>query len=142
MDTNTWSQIHTVARRRYISHKKRNARLGLPLPIETDFVNALMKSHNEGFKCVYCNRPLAFSGDKKDLVSIDHAIPLTSGGSSAPDNLVISCVACNMFKGTMRGDTYRELIARINNPAFFERVINESYRGRVAAKIERMEDEL
>ena len=29
---------------------------------------------------------------------VDHVIPLSKGGSNGPENIVISCVACNLRK--------------------------------------------
>lgn len=43
-------------------------------------------------KCWYCGKKV---GDK---YHVDHRVPLSRGGSNAPENLVVSCPACNMSK--------------------------------------------
>lgn len=44
-------------------------------------------------KCYYCGERV---GTK---YHVDHVIPLASGGSNSPENLVISCPTCNLSKG-------------------------------------------
>ena len=51
----------------------------------------------DGFKCVYCGRD-----SKKDnniILHIDHLIPRSKGGSDEINNLVTSCIECNLGKG-------------------------------------------
>lgn len=43
------------------------------------------------------------------LPTIDHKIPRAKGGNSKPDNLVLSCLDCNMKKGARY--TYEEFLA-------------------------------
>lgn len=45
--------------------------------------------------CEYCRAPEAISNFPFE---IDHFIPLSSGGSKEPENLVLSCRSCNAFK--------------------------------------------
>lgn len=45
----------------------------------------------DGFVCQQCGR--------MDNLTIDHKIPLTSGGSNEPDNLWTLCQRCNKKKG-------------------------------------------
>lgn len=42
--------------------------------------------------CVYCGA--------KERLSLDHIIPLASGGPHAEDNLVVACSRCNSSKGS------------------------------------------
>lgn len=44
-------------------------------------------------KCFYCGGKLGGG------YHVDHVIPLISGGSNGPENLVVSCPACNLSKG-------------------------------------------
>lgn len=43
---------------------------------------------------------------------VDHDVPLTRGGSNGPENLCLSCSACNMRKGDMTGAEFRIQRAR------------------------------
>jgi len=44
--------------------------------------------------CQYCGRKLP-----TDQLNIDHVIPLSRGGKNTWENVVCSCIACNMRKG-------------------------------------------
>lgn len=56
-----------------------------------DIANQLKSQHS---KCYYCGVNL------DDIYTIEHVVPLSRGGSNAPDNIVISCPHCNFSKGT------------------------------------------
>lgn len=47
----------------------------------------------QGNNCWWCGKRL------KGEYDVDHRIPLARGGSNGPDNIVISCKACNNSKG-------------------------------------------
>ena len=44
--------------------------------------------------CQYCGRKL-----RTDQLNIDHVIPLSRGGKNSWENVVCSCIPCNMRKG-------------------------------------------
>lgn len=44
-------------------------------------------------KCYYCKIPM-------EIITIDHKIPLTRGGSNYKENLALSCPTCNSRKHT------------------------------------------
>jgi hypothetical protein len=46
--------------------------------------------------CEYCRLP---QEGQEATFHIDHIVPFTSGGSSTPDNLALSCVSCSLRKG-------------------------------------------
>jgi 5-methylcytosine-specific restriction endonuclease McrA len=46
----------------------------------------------DSWTCQYC-------GQRKPALTVDHVIPRSRGGSSAWDNIVASCAACNRRKG-------------------------------------------
>ncbi len=48
------------------------------------------------FRCEYCHFPERFSGLN---FQIDHIIPEKHGGQTASDNLALSCIYCNSYKG-------------------------------------------
>lgn len=43
------------------------------------------------YRCVYC-------GDKRVILTLDHLIPKSRGGSNCPTNLVAACRVCNERK--------------------------------------------
>lgn len=44
-------------------------------------------------QCYYCHLKIA-----PDSVTMDHVIPLSKGGTSAKNNIVVSCKTCNNLK--------------------------------------------
>lgn len=50
-------------------------------------------------KCGYCSK---FCNDK--IITIDHIIPKSRGGSNTPENLVTCCITCNQYKGNRTPD--------------------------------------
>lgn len=73
------------------------------------------------FKCFYCGQHLRFKGDAKikksvnyeDLYTFEHRIPLSKGGTHNKDNIVLSCLSCNVLKDDMDEETFIELIKSI-----------------------------
>ncbi|MDY0096387.1 MAG: HNH endonuclease [Candidatus Vecturithrix sp.] len=59
--------------------------------ITPDVVSGL-KAKQEN-KCFYCGKILT-------KYHVDHKIPLTKGGSNLESNLCVTCVSCNLSKGT------------------------------------------
>lgn len=48
-------------------------------------------------KCAYCERRLTWRG--KHMLTADHIIPKSKGGTDKRKNLVASCNQCNQSKG-------------------------------------------
>lgn len=72
-----------------------------------------------GFVCGYCGRPLArhqrgqpWTGTRINIATIDHIIPISNGGTDAPNNLMLACLSCNTEKGKRTLDEYRILVSR------------------------------
>jgi len=55
----------------------------------------------DGFRCLYCGRPM---GDV--TLTIDHFIPIESGGGNDPSNLISVCRKCNKTKGNQSPEDY------------------------------------
>lgn len=69
-----------------------------------------MKIYNkcEGH-CAYCGMRLSYK-----QFTIDHVIPLSSGGSNHQDNLLPACVYCNRLKASMTLPEFRkELLKKL-----------------------------
>jgi hypothetical protein len=60
--------------------------------------------------CHYCGKAIT----EKDELTVDHVIPLSKGGNSKNDNLVIACKACNREKSSLNADRYTEFVNIIN----------------------------
>lgn len=48
----------------------------------------------DGFKCQYCG-----TTPEKEVLQVDHIIPVAEGGENDLDNLITSCQPCNLGKG-------------------------------------------
>jgi hypothetical protein len=55
-----------------------------------------------GGKCAYCSTTLQLAGGWH----VEHKTPRSKGGTNAPDNLVASCVGCNVKKGTKTAEEF------------------------------------
>jgi len=85
---NKYLQTHPEKRIEYNSKRRSLVNNANGNGITGEEWNCLVKSYN--FICVYC-------GNKKPL-TIDHIIPLYSGGSNQIENIVPACMSCNCSK--------------------------------------------
>ena len=58
--------------------------------------------------CFYCDK------DISDNYHIDHFVPISKGGSNNPENLVISCPQCNLFKNAKEPLDFLEQINKLH----------------------------
>lgn len=56
--------------------------------------------------CYYCGKKIT----KKDDLTVDHIIPVSKGGKTARDNLVIACKSCNAEKSNLDVSKYLEFV--------------------------------
>lgn len=52
----------------------------------------------DGLACVYCDKGVA----EGKLLTLDHLVPRSTGGTNAPTNLVTACVQCNSARRARR----------------------------------------
>ena len=52
-------------------------------------------------RCWWCSGKMV-----REKAHVDHRVPLSRGGSDAPDNLVMSCARCNQSKGSKMPDEF------------------------------------
>ena len=59
-------------------------------------------------KCIHCNARLVVRADGTPVgpVTVEHLVPLSAGGTEAPDNLALACAACNHEKGRRHDPRY------------------------------------
>jgi|SoiMethySBSTD1v2_1073268.scaffolds.fasta_scaffold50154_4 hypothetical protein len=55
--------------------------------------------HRDNWTCVYCGRAVTDVADVPVVLTLDHLIPKSHGGSNEPSNLVSACRACNCSRG-------------------------------------------
>ena len=60
--------------------------------------------------CYYCGRKII----KKEDLTVDHIVPVSKGGKTAKENLVIACKACNAEKSNLDMEKYLEFVNIIN----------------------------
>lgn len=59
-------------------------------------------NQNGVLRCAYCNKPLF-----PDKYHVDHIRPLSRGGSNDLDNLCLACPKCNLSKGRLTLQEWR-----------------------------------
>lgn len=92
------------------SHKRRALKRGNGGSFTFKELNDLF-GQQEGF-CYYCGELLYASFDRD--VHIDHKIPLSRGGTSNIENIVLTCSYCNLCKGSKTEEEFRnaKLVSR------------------------------
>ena len=92
-----------------------------PLPTEYyhrfPLAKKLLECYDSGFKCHYCTKKMKTKDRTKyhpRSFSIDHATPLSRGGTHEIENLVFCCLACNMIKYTMTELEFMEYLEKEN----------------------------
>ena len=100
---NDWIRRNPLKRRE--SAERRRAReLSAEGNFTTDDVNRIFEE--QGGLCAYCRRSIA------DGFHIDHAIPLSRGGSNWPSNLRLACQPCNQSKFTKTDAEFMAYLAK------------------------------
>jgi len=144
MESEEIKMLKSATKRRYRRLVERAKIYGISPLSFSELWEVVLKSYREGFRCFYCGRKMRIRGDKEDFsdaFSIDHYIPISEGGKSSQDNIVICCTRCNLVKGTLRGDTFREILSQFDDPSLREKYLEEMYRASLPRKLERLESE-
>ena len=72
-------------------------------------------------KCIYCGCNLDFN-----TFHMDHVFPKSNGGKDA-NNLAPACPDCNMFKGNLSIEEFRDKIGTLLNRRVDGRMISKYY---------------
>jgi 5-methylcytosine-specific restriction endonuclease McrA len=75
---------------RIYQHNRRARKLNNGGTHTAEDIRALYKSQKG--RCWYCGKKVG------DNYHVDHRVPLSRGGSNAPENLVVGCPTCNLSK--------------------------------------------
>ena len=136
-------QLNTLVSRRVATINKRSELYNLPQVTHETVKHLFLESLKSGFKCKYCNETLKLYSSKFDFrlaASIDHIIPITSGGTNDIENLVISCTRCNLVKGTMKEKHFKLFIRTLLEDGGRTELLEwleDAYQHALAYKIER-----
>lgn len=115
--------LEKFLKRRYDYMYKRCEENEWVLPKLEMYRDIFKENYLNGFKCEYCNAPLRFEAkeEKKgaknyeDLFTFEHRRPLSKGGVHSRDNLVISCMCCNIIKADMEEDLFLSILKSIDS---------------------------
>lgn len=102
--------FYDVTRSRYDGMRLRLKKKGLPsLDFDLDAFRAdvlgVLGSEDGSIKCRYCKGIFSLEG-----ISVDHAQPLSRGGSAGLNNLDYPCKRCNDIKGGMNNVEFLKFI--------------------------------
>lgn len=85
----------------------------------------LMQAYTNGFKCPYCNCTMLIESGHSTSYTIDHRISRSiNNGTDLVDNIDFICFGCNLFKGTMSADEYKQIVGAILSKYGHEFLIN------------------
>lgn len=131
--------LHSAFNRRYNSIVERSLYWKVTPPDREALYQKVEDAFLNGFKCCYCQRELKITEPYPSLsvFSLDHDLPFARNGYNNLNNIVICCHSCNIIKGTLRGETYRELLSYIP-VSLKDKMFMEIYKGRIADKLERV----
>lgn len=83
----------------------------------------------QGFCCFYCDGPITL-----ETSTLDHFVPLASGGMDHRDNSVAACKSCNEDKGNRHGDDFLAILRLKEMPASTV-IIGTAFAAAVAARL-------
>lgn len=137
-------RVERIIDRRYYSLCLRCKSLGLNLPEKEVIEDLFQRAIDKGFGCYYCGDELRIDPPYpfRKTSSVDHKIPLTSGGSNDADNLVLCCHECNIIKGTLDDDLFIRLLGVLKEDRELRvALFDKWFKYGLANKIERMKME-
>lgn len=133
-------EMYKIVKRRYDSLVKRSETFGIEKPELSSLKKLFEIAYDNGFTCHYCGDKLLLHPPHpyKKSPSVDHRIPLTSGGTNDLSNLVLCCHQCNIIKGTLDDKVFYRLLKVLESdkelrPLLFDKWFNYG----LANKIER-----
>lgn len=84
----------------------------LGLPDRESLWMKVKECWDNGFRCFYCgvHMELDGQGPSSKSFSLDHKVPVSSGGDNSIENIVVACKGCNTAKGTLPYELFEEVI--------------------------------
>lgn len=65
----------------------------------------------DDWTCVWCNQPEGHLGPR-GMLTLDHLIPRSQGGTNETHNLITACMCCNRQRGDMSAEQFAHLLGR------------------------------
>lgn len=123
---------------RWTSIGKRSNWYELTLPPKEELWALLLRAYHNGFKCEYCGTPLKIvdSYPYRNVFSFEHKKSLYVGGDNNLDNMAVICHKCNIVKGTVSEDIWRDMVKTLPKP-LFDKFCEEHFAASMAATLER-----
>ncbi len=126
---------------RWYNLEKKAKQRSLPIPDKESLFEIIRYKYEKNFVCEYCGQRLLICDTIPPhfkSFSIDHRTSLDAGGDNTLENFAVTCTRCNIIKGTMTEQTYREFLKPfLHNQDLLDQVFKEMFNGRFANKLER-----
>lgn len=116
----------SLIKRSYNIYRHQATRAGHDLPYTVTDLRQLIQAHLHTEECPYCLAPLTLAN-----FCVDHAKPISRGGSNMLNNLIVCCTRCNQAKGKLTGYEYYALL-RIMREFFSEEARKDVVRRLIA----------
>ena len=137
------NKFENLILRRTNSTNKRLNIFGIE-PITPDRIRRLfITSIKSGLICSYCGEKMELFAPRENfrmVISVDHIIPLSNGGTNDISNLTVCCTRCNLVKGTMTQDQFVFILKSFEEGRGRDEMIawlNDSFKHALAYKMER-----
>ena len=123
---------------RWKTLQKRSKDCNIGLPNKEQLHKLLLESFSNGFKCEYCQTQLKIYDTYPyySVFSFEHKKSIYFGGTNTIENFAVVCHRCNITKGPMTEETWREVIKHLPHE-LFEKMCNESFSANMSSILER-----
>jgi len=101
--TKDFEARHPYRKAIFIANKKAKKYGVLSTLTEIEWI---AKVESSNFQCYWCPQKLTLERGKHNTLSLDHLTPLSRGGSNTIENVVPSCIVCNLAKHMMTADEF------------------------------------
>lgn len=129
-------ELEEVFEKRWRTLERRSLKQNLPMANYNQVHQLFFQSYLNGFKCDYCKNQLKIKDNPPYYFvwSLEHKRSLYFGGTNDIENLAIVCHRCNITKGPMLEETWREIIKSLS-PELFNKMCNELFAGRMSSEL-------
>jgi 5-methylcytosine-specific restriction endonuclease McrA len=133
------NRIKWILTRRYHQLLERSAKLRIEAPEHSIIEQLVQKFLVQGAICHYCGRDLNLYSnlsDHKFALSLDHKVPISNRPDNSAENLIICCYRCNMVKGRMPYETFKQKVdsLKFTDRNGMEKFLDEEFKKRVLKK--------
>jgi hypothetical protein len=131
-------ELNDVFERRWRTLQLRSIKENITLPPKEKLYKLLLQSYENGFKCDYCGTQLKIKDiyPYHSVFSFEHKKSIHIGGDNRIENFSVICHRCNIVKGPMSEEAWRDIIKYLP-PNLFNKMCNESFVSGMARELER-----